>query len=246
MSHFLFNFNSKLDRKKTVCVEDTARSGSGMARLRSLFCCFGRGGGNDHNREKDGDGETSSYHRAAGRNSKDLVQGELLAEKERVEELRALIDGDSPGHALGELLGDTDNDLHYFNKLRSQVDPVGQRDAFERRHGKLIDFEQRPKEVPKANQCMWVETRGSTIWRCHNPCLFHPIQRVKGHLGAEHPKQMKFCIYHVKHCVQTDRHAIDVRILTPNRHGLCNECHCIRFGAPPAMLERVPGTGRKR
>ncbi|EJK76530.1 hypothetical protein THAOC_01702 [Thalassiosira oceanica] len=123
-------------------------------RLRSLFCCFGRGGGGsgDHNGEKDKDGKPSSYHRNTGHNSNDLVEGELLAEKERVEELRGLIDGDSPGRALGELLGDTDNDLHYWNHLRWEIDPDGQSAAFERRHGKLIDFEQRPKEIPKANR----------------------------------------------------------------------------------------------
>ena len=213
------------------------------------MCCFGRGGDEHDDMETDGDCETSAHHRrAAGRNSNDLVEGELLAEKERVEDLRALIDGGSPGRALCELVGDTDNDLHYFNRLRSEMDPDGQSAAFERRHGKLIDFEQRPKEVPKANRCMWVEARGSTVLHCHNPCLFHPILRVRGHLGVEHPKQMKFCIYHVKHCVQTDRHTIDVRVLTPNEHGLCNECHCIRFGVPPEKLVRVcvPGTRRKR
>ena len=160
---------------------------------------------------------------------------DVLAERGRVDEIRELIIKEDFDTALAALLSDTDEDLCYFNKVKS--DSLGDEhfDTFSNKHGRLLDYEDRPPPIEECRICLWC---GSHTLRCHNQCIHHPIETVTDQLGVEHPKQMEFCSYHVKFCVNTTKHDIPVRIRIPNEDSLCNE--------PPKCLVRVPGTRRKR
>lgn len=168
----------------------------------------------------------------------------VLAERERVNEVKKLIESKKYDEALFSLMSDTDADFHYFNKVKSEVLGKQHDDAFARKHGKLFE---RPPPVETPNTCVWsgVNDFGHPL-RCHNKCLYHPVEKVTGPLGLERPKQMDYCEYHVKYCVNTNKHRVPMKIRIENEFALCNECFLLRNGETPKELLRVPGTRRKR
>ncbi|KAL7555291.1 hypothetical protein ACHAWF_018994 [Thalassiosira exigua] len=171
----------------------------------------------------------------------------ILAEKERVREIKKLIDSHDYTEALKELTSDTSEDFFYFNQVKSEVQGEKHDEAFLKRHGKLKDFQERPASVVETNVCLWTGVNHfNQPLRCHNKCLFHPVERVADQLGVEHPKPLNFCAYHVRYCVNTDNHAIPMQIRVPNEKALCNECFVLRNGRKPQELMRIPGTRRKR
>lgn len=171
----------------------------------------------------------------------------VLAERRRVESIKVLMDKKDYDAALENLMSDSDADFHYFNQVKGEMLGDQHFEAFSRKHGKLKDFLERPAPVREPGICIWsgVNDFGHPL-RCHNKCLYHPIERVADHLGVERPKEMDFCVYHVKFCVDTDNHAIPVKIRTPNDKALCNECFVLQNGGQPRALDRIPGTRRKR
>lgn len=177
--------------------------------------------------------DASSAKKKGGRqiNPKDYV----LAERERVNEIKELIDAEDYEAALTNLMSDTDEDMHYFNKVKSET--LGKRhdDAFARKHGKLYE---RPAPVEEPSTCcIWMGKNdfGHSL-RCHNKCLF-PALRKNG-------RPLDYCVYHVRYCVNTENHVVPMKVRLPNDVGLCNECYVLRFGHPPKALSRVPGTRR--
>ena len=173
-------------------------------------------------------------------NPKDFV----LAERERVDEIKELIDSKQYDAALSNLMSDTDADLHYFNQVKSEALGEQHIEAFSRKHGKLHE---RPAPAEEPNTCIWMGVNDfSHSLRCHNKCLYHPNERVTDQLGVERPKPLDYCVYHVKYCVNTDNHTVSVKVKILNEMALCNECFVLRNGHPPKALLRVPGTRRKR
>ena len=172
---------------------------------------------------------------------------DVLAEIERVKVIKEMIDAKKHTSALAEMMADTDEDLHYFNKVKLETLGEQHMEHFSNKHGKLLDFESRPPPIEEHNICIW---RGESDYghplRCHNKCLYHPIEVVTDQLGVDHPKQMNFCVYHVRYCVNTTKHEIPMKIRIPNEDGLCNECYTLRHNQPPKALLRVPGTRRIR
>jgi len=173
---------------------------------------------------------------------------DVLAERGRVDEIRELIIKEDFDTALAALLSDTDEDLCYFNKVKA--DSLGDEhfDTFSNKHGRLLDYEDRPPPIEDRRICLWCGTQqdfGHAL-RCHNTCIYHPLETVTDQLGVEHPKPMDFCSYHVKFCVNTTKHDVPVRIRIPNEDSLCNECYILQNNMPPKSLVRIPGTRRKR
>mmetsp|Transcript_16165 Transcript_16165/g.34162 ORF Transcript_16165/g.34162 Transcript_16165/m.34162 type:complete len:366 (+) Transcript_16165:169-1266(+) len=183
----------------------------------------------------------SSAKKKGGRqiNPKDFV----LAERERVNEIKELMESKDYDAALSNLMSDTDEDLHYFNQVKREA--LGNRhdEAFLRKHGSLHE---RPAPAEEPNTCIWmgVNDFGHSL-RCRNKCLYHPNECVTDPLGVERPKPLDYCVYHVKYCVDTDNHAVPIKVRIPNDMGLCNQCFVLRNGHPPEALLRVPGTRRK-
>lgn len=171
---------------------------------------------------------------------------DVLAERERIDEVRKLILAEDFNTALAALLSDTDEDLCYFNKVKA--DSLGDEhfDTFSNKHGKLLDYEDRPPPIEDCRICLWCGTNDGHALRCHNQCIYHPIETVTDQLGVEHPKRMEFCSFHMKFCVNTTKHDVPVRIRIPNEDSLCNECYILQNNKPPKCLMRVPGTRRKR
>lgn len=176
-----------------------------------------------------------------------VIRDALTAERTRVDEIKELMDSKDYEAALLNMMSDTDEDLHYFNHIKNEALGEEHNEAFISRHGKLLDFEERPVPTVDPNICLWSGTNdfGHTL-KCHNNCLMHPIERVVDQLGVERPKPLDFCVYHTKYCVRTDNHTIPVRIRIPNEMGLCNECFVLQNGQKPKALLRIPGTRRKR
>ena len=171
---------------------------------------------------------------------------DVLAERGRVDAIRELINAEDFDTALTTLLSDTDEDLHYFNKIKA--DSLGDEhfDTFSNKHGRLLDYEVRPPPIEKCRICLWCGTNDGHALRCHNQCIYHPIETITDQLGVEHPRPMDFCSYHVKFCVNTTKHDVPVRIRIPNEDSLCNECYILQNNKPPKCLVRIPGTRRKR
>ena len=171
-------------------------------------------------------------------------KGCVLAERERIDEIKTLIESEQYEEALRSLMSDTSADFHYFNQVKSEVLGKEHDDAFARRHGKL--FERTPP-AETLNTCIWSGVNGfGHPMRCHNDCAYHLIEKVIDPLRVERPKQMDHCVYHVKYCMNTDNHRVPMKIRIENEFGLCNECFLLRNGEPPKEMLRVPGTRRKR
>jgi len=223
--------------------------GKPLNRLRKISSCLKKSStalrrpkanSNDSATEESGNASPSATKKKGKINPRDCV----LAERERVDEIKKLIESKQYDEALSNLMSDTDADFHYFNKVKSEV--LGKKhDAdFSRKHGKLFE---RPPTAETANTCVWsgVNDFGHPL-RCHNKCLCHPVEKVTDPLGVERPKQLDYCVYHVKYCVNTDNHRVPMKIRIENKMALCNECFLLKNGHPPKELLRVPGTRRKR
>jgi len=235
--------------EKRTSLRFSFQRGNPIARLRKASCFKKRRNTslrkpktepNDSVAEESGDACSSTTKRKGKITPKDYV----LAERERVDEIKTMIESKQYDEALSNLMSDTDADFHYFNKVKSEVLGKQHDDAFSRRHGKL--FERHPP-VEAPNTCIWSGANdfGHPL-RCHNKCLCHPVEKVTDPLGVERPKQLDHCVYHVKYCVNTDHHRVPMKIRTENEMALCNECFLLRNGQPPKGLLRVPGTKRKR
>lgn len=159
----------------------------------------------------------------------------LRAEKERVKEIKALMTSSNYDAALTKLMSDTNQDLQYFNRIKGAS-------HFSTKHGKLLNFEERPQHKIEKSICMWsgVDKMGNPL-RCTNKCLYHHGQTI----GAEQPKSIYYCVYHVKYCANTDNHLIPMKIRFANDLALCNECFILCNGCPPLALDETPGTVRK-
>ena len=173
----------------------------------------------------------------------------LSQERERVDAIKALMDTEQYDEAFASLLSDTDEDLHYFNQVKREMLGSKHDAAFEKKHGNLKDFMERPAPVEEPNTCIWSGKNDfKQQLRCVNKCLYHPVETVFNHqLGVEKPKQLDFCAYHVKYCVRSNHHhSIPVKISVQNADSLCNECYVMRHGEKPKDLARIPGTRRYR
>ena len=171
---------------------------------------------------------------------------DIMAEIQRVKNIKEMIDAKDHVSALNEMMLDTHEDLHYFNKVKLASMAEQHEVHFAKKHGKLLDFESRPPPIQEHNICIWSGKNdyGHPL-RCHNKCLYHPVETVTD-LGVDHPKQMSFCVYHVRYCVNTTKHEIPMKIRTANEDSLCNECYTLRYNQPPKALLRIPGTRRIR
>ena len=174
--------------------------------------------------------------------STEAAESYLLAEKERVEAVRVLMNSKDYTAALSNLMADSNNDLHYFNRIKGEVQGEQHLESFSRKHGKLVDFEERPSPVKQLNICTWSgEDEMGHPLRCQNTCLYPP----DGNPGVEQPKSVNCCVYHVKYCVNTEKHAIPMKIRKANNCGLCNECFILRNSCPPKDLDEIPGIVRR-
>jgi hypothetical protein len=176
-------------------------------------------------------------------NTPEEIKENIKVEKHRVESIKELMDSKQYSTALRDLMSDTAKDLHYFNHIKGEV--LGDRhyEAFAEKHGKLLDFQERPPSFEQTNICLWsgLNDFGHPL-RCHNRCMLQPVHQ----LGKERSKALNFCVYHVHFCVNSIHHPIPKRIRIPNDEALCNECYIMRAGHPPSALMRIPGTRRKR
>jgi hypothetical protein len=174
--------------------------------------------------------------------STEAAESYLLAEKERVEAVRVLMNSKDYTAALSNLMADSNNDLHYFNRIKGEVQGEQHLESFSRKHGKLVDFEDRPSPVKQLNICTWSgEDEMGNPLRCQNTCLYPP----DGNPGVEQPKSVNCCVYHMKYCVNTEKHAIPMKIRKSNHCGLCNECFILRNSCPPKDLDEIPGIVRR-
>ena len=83
---------------------------------------------------------------------------DVLAERDRIDAIRELINADDFDTALAALLSDTDEDLCYFNKIKA--DSLGDEhfDTFSTKHGRLLDYEDRPPPIEECRICLWCDT----------------------------------------------------------------------------------------
>jgi hypothetical protein len=170
------------------------------------------------------------------------IKSYLLAEKARVEAIKALMTSKDYNAALSKLMSDTNEDLHYFNRIKGEAQGERHLESFSRKHGNLLDFEERPPPVEQLNTCIWSgeDDKGNQL-RCQNTCLYHPGDN----LGVEQPKSLNHCVFHVKYCINADKHAIPTKIRIANNLGLCNECFILRNSCPPKALDEIPGIVRQ-
>lgn len=169
------------------------------------------------------------------------IKTSLLAEKARVETIKALMTSKDYSAALSELMSDANEDLHYFNRIKGEAQGDQHLESFSRKHGNLLDFEERPPPTKQLNTCIWSggDDKGNKL-RCQNTCLYHPGDNI----GVEQPKSLNHCVYHVKYCINADKHAIPTKIRIANKLGLCNECFILRNSCPPKALDEIPGIVR--
>jgi hypothetical protein len=184
---------------------------------------------------------------AVAKPNKQLLPEDFVKEEnERINDIKKLIDAKYYNAALKSLMADTDGDLHYFNKVKREAENTKHDASFDRRHGKLKCSV--ASKVAPERECLWhgQTDRGFPL-RCHNKCINHSHETTTDHLGVSCPRPLDFCAYHVKYCVETINHSdLPVRIRVPNEHALCNECFILKTMQQPPILQRVPGTRRKR
>lgn len=158
------------------------------------------------------------------------IQASIQEERSRLDSIKKKLDSEDYDGALDDLLSDTSEDLHYYNAVKSQKDPH-HHSAFQKRHGKLIDFTY-PKEKIPPKDCIWIgHGYRNKMYRCHNKSII--CDGTEKHL----------CPYHVKWCINTSNHPdVPVKINCPNEAALCNECFVVSFGRAPKQLRRIPGT----
>jgi hypothetical protein len=159
------------------------------------------------------------------------IQDSIRAERSRLDYIKQQLDENDFDCAFRNLLNDSSADLHYFNSVKSELDPRRHDAALSQRHGKLIDFTV-PKDMLPPKDCCWVgQGYRHKRYRCHNPSL------------VKNGKEMSVCSYHAKFCINDKSHPdVPVKISCPNEKALCNECFVLTYGHPPKPLKRIPGT----
>ncbi len=158
------------------------------------------------------------------------IQDSIIAERNRLDYIKQQIDDHDFDGAFRSLLSDSSADLHYFNGVKSEVDPMHEA-AFSQQHGNLIDFTV-PRDTLPPKDCCWVgQGYRNKRYRCHNPSL------------VKNGKEMSVCSYHAKFCINDKSHPdVPVKISCRNEKALCNECFVLAYGHPPKALKRIPGT----
>lgn len=148
-------------------------------------------------------------------------QNFVMEEKERVDEIRDLMNAKDYHEALKNMLSDADGDYHYYNKIKNETMAKKHNEAFARRHGKL-KCSMDDTQTFDHRQCLWHgETDRGFPLRCHNKCLSHPYDTTINHLGKPTPRPLDFCAYHVKYCVETVKHGdMPIKIRVQNEHAL--------------------------
>ena len=146
-------------------------------------------------KDKTSNNETNSVISPTKKTTPTNPKDDVLAEIERVKVIKEMIDAKKHTSALAEMMADTDEDLHYFNRVKFETLGEQHMEHFSYKHGKLLDFESRPPPIVEHNICIW---RGDNDYghplRCHNKCLFHPIEVVTDQVGVDRHKQMNFCV----------------------------------------------------
>ena len=156
------------------------------------------------------------------------IQDSIRAERSRLDFIKQQLDDRDFDGAFRSLLNDSPADLHYFNAVKSEVDPRHEA-AFSQRHGNLIDFTH-PRDMLPPKDCCWIGYGyRNKRYRCHNPSL------------VCNGKEMSVCSYHAKFCIKGHLD-VPVKISCPNEKALCNECFVLTYGHPPKALKRIPGT----
>jgi len=161
------------------------------------------------------------------------IHESIKAEKSRLDSIKKQLDNEDYDAALRSLLSDTTADLHYFNAVKKEADPGGHNQAFLERHGKLIDFTHNQKDKRPPKDCIWIGLHGyrNKKYRCHNKSIV-----CDG-------KELNFCVYHAKFCINTSNHPdVPVKITCANEAAVCNECFVLQYGHAPKELTRIPGT----
>jgi len=163
------------------------------------------------------------------------IHESINAEKIRLSSIKKQLDNADYDAALRSLLSDTNADLHYFNAVKNEADPRSHNLAFLERHGKLIDFTHEPNVKNPPKDCVWIGLHGyrNKTYRCHNKSIV-----CDG-------KELNFCAYHAKFCINTSNHPVPAKISHANEAALCNECFVLQYGHAPKVLSRIPGTRKK-
>lgn len=190
--------------------------------------------------------DASPNHTIAVPKSPSEMKERITAESKRVDAIKQLLESHQYNAALAALRDDTSEDLHYFNRIKGEVQGIRHFEKFDdhkKKHGQLRDFEDRPTPIDVPTCCIWsgFNDFGHPL-RCHNQCLKQPINQ----LGKTRAKPLHFCVYHTQYCVNTTSHSVPMKIRTPNDQAFCNECYIQRNGHPPVAMLRIPGTRRKR
>lgn len=198
-------------------------------------------------KQTDRDSQTSGSFQGKG-NKKSGLKDALESEKERIKVIKALADANDYDAALKNLMTDAAGDFHYFNQIKASTMRERHDEIFSRVNGSMHSKDQSSNPDGVRRVCYWVgkNDRGHQL-RCHNKSVNHPYDRVPDNLGVLRPKQLDFCYYHVRYCINTPHHGDrPMKISVANEFAFCNECYVMQNGHPPKEMMRVPGTRRKR
>lgn len=191
-------------------------------------------------------------NRHALRQISSMVRDENAAEGEekRIEGIQGLITSGRYHDALQQLLEDSESDLQYFNRMRTQMEeemdrrrlPNRDETATTRPHG--TDDVKQALGTNNAAECQWTGMDADRrLFHCVNHCLVHPWKVCHNSDGGKVLLQLDRCRYHSRHCVDVDaRHVGElVEIQHPNEHALCNECYVQKYRQRPPNTIRIPG-----
>mmetsp|Transcript_13639 Transcript_13639/g.27771 ORF Transcript_13639/g.27771 Transcript_13639/m.27771 type:complete len:254 (+) Transcript_13639:828-1589(+) len=198
-------------------------------------------------KQTDGDSQTSGSFQGNG-NKKSGPKDALESEKERIKAIKALADANDYDAALKNLMADAAGDFHYFNRIKASTMRERHDEVFSRVNGCSNSEDQTSSPDGVRRICYWVgeNDRGHQL-RCHNKTVNHPYDRLPDNLGMLRPKQLDFCYYHVRYCINTPHHGDrPIKINVANEFAFCNECYVMQKGHPPKELIRIPGTRQKR
>ena len=143
--------------------------------------------------------------------------------------------GDHEG-ALKVLLADTSSEIRYFNQLRhASLGFQPTKNPPESRKTTRVS-ENKQKMTSTKKMCQWkgFDSKGRAI-HCSNIGKIHPWKTAKNIYGNLELKQLDFCSFHSKYCVDIEkRHGINLaQILSPNEDALCNECYALLHNRSP-------------
>lgn len=178
-------------------------------------------------------------NRAATELLKTLDDYEIYKEElKRISTIKKDIKNGDHERALKELLGDTSSEIRYFSQLRhaslgfqsTQITPKSGL-------GNIREIsENDQKMISTKKMCQWkgFDSKGRAI-HCLNIGIIHPWKTVKNVHGNLESKQLDFCSFHSKYCIDKEkRHGINLaKIVSPNEEALCNECFALLYNRSP-------------